>query len=281
MQEKQVAILIDGDNISPKYAEYIKQEAAMLGRIKIFRLYGSISTPTVKAWYKAMPKYGITPMLQINYISNKSIADQALTIDAMDILHGEEIDIICLVSSDSDFTKLAYRIKESGKLLIGMGEQKANESLAQACDEFKVLDLIYKVQNEDELPEEGEAIDSVDQESCEEKDLASKGEIDILEMETLIEESAEIEETTISVPTEEELVEIIYNILDDDWENLASVGATLKKQIPGFDTRIYGYKNMTLLMQRYKDKFEIKKEKAKDGIHKIVYAKQKIEEDLE
>ena len=158
MQEKQVAVLIDGDNISPKYAEYIKQEAAMLGRIKIFRLYGSIGAPTVKSWYKVMPKYGITPMLQINYVLNKSIADQALTIDAMDILHEEAIDIICLVSSDSDFTKLAYRIKESGKILIGMGEQKANEALAQACDEFKVLDLIYKVEVEVETPEVEEAI---------------------------------------------------------------------------------------------------------------------------
>lgn len=283
MQEKenQVAILIDGDNISPKYAEYIKQEATMLGRIKIFRLYGSIGAPTVKSWYKVMPKYGITPMLQINYVQNKSIADQALTIDAMDILHEEAIDIICLVSSDSDFTKLAYRIKESGKILIGMGEQKANEALAQACDEFKVLDLIYKVEAETEIPEVEEDIKVELSELSEEetKELMQENEMEANDFEKMIEENQETKEATINVPAEGEVVNIIYNLLDDDWENLASVGVKLKKHISGFDTRIYGYRNMTLFMKNYQDKFEVKDEKAKDGIHTIVYVRQKVEED--
>ncbi len=264
MQEKQVAILIDGDNISPKYAEYIKQEAAMLGRIKIFRLYGSISTPTVKAWYKAMPKYGITPMLQINYISNKSIADQALTIDAMDILHGEEIDIICLVSSDSDFTKLAYRIKESGKLLIGMGEQKANESLAQACDEFKVLDLIYQVESSETLNE-----------------LEEQGELEELEVEEATEDVEEValaEEETISVPTEEAIVDSILGMLDDDWENLSNVGEYLKRHISGFDARNYGYRSMSSFIKSKQDTFELNYETAKDGIHQVVYVRPKVQE---
>ena len=262
MQEKQVAILIDGDNISPKYAEYIRQEAANFGRIKIFRLYGSISSPSVKSWYRVMPKYGIAPVLQISYAQGKSIADQALTIDAMDILYGGEIDIICLVTSDSDFTKLAYRIKESGKILIGMGEQKTNESLAQACDEFKVLDLIYQVAADE--TQEGPEIDTEL-----EKDM---------EAELQEEDEAVDDPVTISVPTEEEIIESILKMLEDDWENLAGIGMNLKKQIPGFDARNYGYRSMTQLIKSREDKFELKFETGKDGIHSVVYAKKKAGE---
>ena len=197
-------------------------------------------------------------MLQLDYILGKSIADQALTIDTMDILYAGEVDIICLVTSDCDFTKLAYRIKESGKEIVGMGEQKTNEAFAKACDEFKVLDLIYSVQENEE-----------------------KGEInltDTIEPSTsdVMEEEAEADETkTINIPTEEEIVDSILNILDDDWENLAGVGVTLNKQISGFDSRNYGYKNMTRFIKGHQDKFELNVETAKDGIHSVVYIKKK------
>lgn len=258
MSEKQIAILIDGDNISPKYAAYIRQEATMMGRIKIFRLYGSISSPTVRSWYGVMPKYGISPILQISYSQRKSIADQALTIDAMDILYSGEINTICLVTSDSDFTKLAYRIKESGKELIGMGEQKTNESLAQACDVFKMLDVIYQIENITDSDED----------------------ITILEeseptLESLNDEISEDETKTISIPTEQEIINNILNYLDENWENLANVGHALNKQISGFDARNYGYKNMTQFISKHKEHFEIKFETAKDGIHSIVYIKRK------
>lgn len=259
MDDKTVAVLIDGDNISPKYAEYIKQEASRIGRIKIFRLYGSISSPSVKAWYRVMPKYGIDPVLQIWYTQGKSIADQALTIDAMDILYSEEIDIICLVTSDSDFTKLAYRIKKSGKTLIGMGEQKSNESLAQACDEFKVLDLIYQVSV-------GEGAEEITSEE-EEPNVLEK----VDEEENLIDLNEKI-----SIPSEEEIVNSILNILDDDWENLANVGFDLNKQISGFDARNYGYRNMTQLIKGHEEDFDLDIKHAKDGIHSVVYVKKKI-----
>ncbi|MCM1044063.1 MAG: NYN domain-containing protein [Candidatus Gastranaerophilales bacterium] len=258
MNEKQIAILIDGDNISPKYAAYIRQEAAMMGKIKIFRLYGSISSPTVKSWYGVMPKYGISPILQISYSQRKSVADQALTIDAMDILYSGEINTICLVTSDSDFTKLAYRIKESGKELIGMGEQKTNESLAQACDEFKVLDLIYQVENN---------TDSEEAATVQEEAEAA--------VEAPGEETLEEAVKTISIPTEEEIIEIILNSLDESWENLANVGFALNRQISGFDARNYGYKNMTQLIKNHAEELELKVETAKDGINSIVYIKRK------
>ena len=274
--EKQVAILIDGDNISPKYAEYIKQEAVRIGRIKICRLYGSIDSSSVKRWYKVMPLQGITPVLQMSYANGKSIADQALTIDAMDILYTGDVDVICLVSSDSDFTKLAYRMKEAGKTVIGMGEQKTNESLAKACDEFKLLDLIYKSVVEEPEPEEKEPPTPK-----KEREQRKKRKNTVSETTpTVVEEEEEIMENDaiISIPTEDLILEDILDILDDDWELLAKVGAYINKRRPGFDVRIYGYRNMSDFIKKHKSSFEMKKVKAEDNIHENLYVR-KVQND--
>ena len=180
----------------------------------------------------------------------------------MDILHEEEIDIICLVSSDSDFTKLAYRIKESGKYIIGMGEQKANEAIVQACDEFKMLDLIYNINIEGKDNDNGGIEAGMFEASAE------NGEVESVPLE-------EEDSSIVYVPTESEIVENIKEILDDDWENLANVGAILKKQRPGFDTRIYRCKNMKQFIENHGDVFDIKVELAEDQIHKIVFVKLK------
>lgn len=257
--ENRIAILIDGDNISPKYAEYIKKEAEHIGRIKISRLYGSISSPTVKSWYGVMPGQGITPMLQISYANGKSIADQALTIDAMDILYSGQIDTFCLVSSDSDFTKLVYRLKEAGITVIGMGEQKTNESLVKACDEFRLLDLIYNEVNEDISVPPVAATDST-----------TSDEADLEDDDELVKE-----ESPISVPTIEEVLGEISDYLEDDWQNLAGVGIHMSKRCPGFDARIYGYRNFSDLIKKNNSHFELKNELAEDKIHKIVYVRKK------
>ncbi len=277
--EKQVAILIDGDNISSKYAEYIKQEAMRIGRIKICRLYGSIDSSSVKSWYKVMPLQGITPVLQMSYANGKSIADQALTIDAMDILYTGEVDAICLVSSDSDFTKLAYRMKEAGKMVIGMGEQKTNESLAKACDEFKLLDLIYKaVVAEGELEHEQEIKEMPqDKKKKEHKKKKRIFGTDIHQPEQE-EEEAILDEPVITIPTEDLIIEDLLDILDEDWELLAKVGAYINKRRPGFDVRIYGYRNMSDFIKKHKSSFEMKKVKAEDNIHENLYVR-KVQSD--
>ena len=152
--EKQIAVLIDGDNISAKYAEYIKQEAMEYGNVRIFRLYGSVNSQTVKAWYKVMPLQGIMPVLQISYAYGKSIADQALTIDAMDLLYTGSVDVFCIVSSDSDFTRLVSRLRESGKMVIGMGENKTPEPFRKACDKFTILENLLSEKGLEESGEE-------------------------------------------------------------------------------------------------------------------------------
>ena len=228
--EKQVAVLIDGDNISAKYAESIKQEALQYGNIKVFRLYGSVNSPNTKRWYPVMPKQGIMPVLQISYASGKSIADQALTIDVMDLLHSDSIDIFCIASSDSDFTKLVYRLKESGKIVIGMGESKTKEALAKACDEFKILNLIYQTEEETSKPDESNVEDAKN----DKKPNKNTSEKELYEEEFLDDEDEEeIDESEISIPELSEISSYISSYietLDSERVNLATLGNVLKKR---------------------------------------------------
>lgn len=268
--EKQVAVLIDGDNISAKYAESIKQEALQYGNIKVFRLYGSVNSPNTKRWYPVMPKQGIMPVLQISYASGKSVADQALTIDVMDLLHSDSIDIFCIASSDSDFTKLVYRLKESGKMVIGMGESKTKEALAKACDEFKILNLIY--QTEDETPKPDDiSVEDVKSDKKHNKNISEKN---LYEEEFLDDEDEEeIDESEISIPELSEISSYITSYietLDSERVNLATLGNVLKKRFSGFDARNYKFSNMTQMMKKV-DGFRVESENAPDGVHKVVY----------
>ena len=268
--EKQVAVLIDGDNISAKYAESIKQEALQYGNIKVFRLYGSVNSPNTKRWYPVMPKQGIMPVLQISYASGKSIADQALTIDVMDLLHSDSSDIFCIASSDSDFTKLVYRLKESGKIVIGMGESKTKEALAKACDEFKILNLIYQTEEETSKPDESNVEDAKNDKKPN-KNILEK---ELYEEEFLDDEDEEeIDESEISIPELSEISSYISSYietLDSERVNLATLGNVLKKRFSGFDARNYKFSNMTQMMRKI-DGFRVESENAPDGVHKVVY----------
>ena len=274
--EKQIAILIDGDNISAKYAEYIKEEAMEYGSVKIFRLYGSVNSQTVKAWYKVMPLQGIVPMLQISYAGGKSIADQALTIDAMDLLYTGEIDCFCIASSDCDFTKLVYRLKEAGKTVIGMGEKKTKEALAKACDEFKILDLIYKDARESDR-EEPELLQDVSAGSGETGEPA-ENQVISGQMPQAGEEEAEAGGRELDIPSEEEVLAYIDDYLDsveEDKINLADIGRVLKQKYLGFDPRNYGHRSMTKMIKKHSQHFQVETQTAKDGVHRIVYISRK------
>ncbi|MCR5822893.1 MAG: NYN domain-containing protein [Lachnospiraceae bacterium] len=250
MDEKKIAILIDGDNISQKYASLIKEEADKYGDITLFKLYGSINSPTVRQWMPIMPKYGITPELQLSYANNKSIADQALTIDAMDILYRNIAEVFFLVTSDSDFTKLVYRIKESGKTIVGMGESKTPESLAQACNEFKLLDVLFKA---------GVV-------------KTKEAEIPVTPVENSTQEIP-VESKKIEIPSEKAIVDKIASVLEDEWENLANVGDVIRKSVPGFDVRNYKYSSFSSFVKAHKDIFDVDEKLGPDNIHKVVNIK--------
>ncbi len=241
LEEKQVAILIDGDNVSHKYIENIIREAEQEGNIKIRRLYGSVSNLSTKAWYSDMPLWGITPMLQIDYIAGKgkSVADQALTIDAMEMIYTTHVDVVFLISSDSDFTNLVYKLREHEIKVIGMGETKTKMALVRACDEFRLLDVIYG------------------------------------RNESLEKENANENEDPVDIPSIDTVIQIICDYAVDEWKNLSVVGNYLRQQIPGFDSRNYGYEKLKLLVERYKDRIDIKDEQPRPGLPTVCYIKLK------
>ena len=130
---RRFAILIDADNASPRIAPGLFEEVAKFGEATVRRIYGDFSSPRMKSWVEILQKYAINPYQQFAYTSGKNASDIALTIDAMDLLHSGRLDGFCLVSSDSDFTRLASRLREQGLEVYGFGEQKTPESFRQAC----------------------------------------------------------------------------------------------------------------------------------------------------
>lgn len=150
---ERIALLIDAENISVQYIDVVLKELKQYGDITVQRMYGDFSTKSMAEWAKKGLEYAIVPIHQARYTSSKNASDIMLVIDAMDILFQGNTDIFCLVSSDSDFTRLASRLREGGKKVIGMGKSNASKTFINACNEYKFLDKI----SEDEEVEDTSA----------------------------------------------------------------------------------------------------------------------------
>lgn len=137
-----IALLIDSDNISPKYVETVFDELKDIGTVTIKRIYGDWTLDSEKSWKALLPEYALMPIQQYAYTQGKNSTDSAMIIDAMDILYTKEVDAFCLASSDSDFTRLAARLREEGKQVIGMGESKTPKAFVSVCDSFRYLDVL-------------------------------------------------------------------------------------------------------------------------------------------
>ena len=212
---KRFALLIDADNISGKYIETILEEINKEGIATIRRMYGDWTKENKKEWKEIALRFSITPMQQFENTKGKNSTDSAMIIDAMDILYGDKVDGFCICSSDSDFTRLAQRLREAGKRVIGMGE-KASEPIAMvsACEVYKYLDLIYKTKDD-----------------AEEK----------LEEQTQ-KKSIRLSEEDMKIKSE-----IIAIIEDSDEEGFAlssAIGDILKRNHPEFDPRNYGCRKL-------------------------------------
>ena len=146
---KKFAVVIDGDNNSIKYIDTVMDEIKKEGVITYNRIYGDWTSPKLDAWKKVMLEYAITPMQQYSYTTGKNATDSAMIIDAMDILYTGNVDGFCIVSSDSDFTRLAIRLKEAGMMVIGMGRHQTPAPFVKACDKFKYVDWLRESETSD------------------------------------------------------------------------------------------------------------------------------------
>ncbi len=219
-ERRRLAVLIDADNASAKIADGLFDEIAKLGEASVRRIYGDFTHPRSKAWTEVLKQHAIIPQQQFPYTSGKNAADIALVIDAMDLLHTGRFEAFCLVSSDSDFTRLAARIREQGIDVYGFGEQKTPESFRQACRRF-----IY---TENLLPE------------------ASLGDT--------VAATNPLQPPKAAIPILRKVIAQMES--EDGWVNLGGVGSQLSNIAPDFDSRTYGFRKLSDLV-RETDAFEI------------------------
>ncbi len=247
MREKtdlKLAVLIDADNIPYSNIKGMLDEIAKLGIPTIKRIYGDWTKPTVSGWKPALLEHAITPVQQYSYTTGKNATDSAMIIDAMDILHNQKIDGFCLVSSDSDFTRLATRLRESGMLVIGIGEKKTPQPFIVACDKFIYIEIIGPL-----------VISKKASKTISSPTPVQKTEIDAIDSKFI-----------------HLLKSSIEDLADDDGSAfLAAVGALINKKKPDFDPRNYGFPKLTPLVKSLDEHFEVDEREVEKTHIKHIY----------
>ena len=243
--ELNLAVLIDGDNVPSVYIKEMMEEIAKYGNPTIKRIYGDWTNPGLSKWKNILLENAITPIQQYGYTKGKNATDSAMIIDAMDILYSEKVNGFCLVSSDSDFTRLATRIRETGMTVIGIGEKKTPNPFIVACDKFIYLEIL-KYRSESDTSEKSENIPS------------SKSNVD-----------------NITPKVIQLIASTIDDLADDDgWAFLGDVGNLLQKKQPNFDSRNYGFQKLTPLIKSIPN-FEVEQRENQKGRFKLIYVKNK------
>jgi uncharacterized LabA/DUF88 family protein len=238
-----LAVLIDGDNIPSAHVKEMMEEIAKYGNPTIKRIYGDWTKPNLTKWKNLLLENAITPIQQYGYTTGKNATDSAMIIDAMDILYSQKVSGFCLVSSDSDFTRLATRLREAGMQVIGIGEKKTPNPFIVACDKFIYIEIIRKQTEK--------------KESNTQKDSAKSS------LDKITRKDIKLIASTISDLSD-----------DDGWAFLGDVGSLLLKKRPNFDSRNYGYEKLTPLINSIGE-FELERRENQRSRHKLIYVKNK------
>jgi uncharacterized LabA/DUF88 family protein len=264
-KELKLAVLIDADNVPYSNVKGMMEEIAKYGTPTTKRIYADWTKPNANGWKAVLLEHAITPIQQYSYTVGKNSSDSAMIIDAMDLLYSDKVDGFCIVSSDSDFTRLAIRLRESGMKVIGIGEKKTPNSFIVACDRFiyiEVLDgAIKKKSPKRRLVEENKkVIDPSASEQAKQKAAARPLE--------------KIEEKPLN-KIDSQTIELIEDTLDaigdeDGWAFLGDVGNLIVKKKPEFDPRNYGFSKLTPMLKSLTDILEIdERESDKKGIKHV------------
>jgi hypothetical protein len=243
-----VAVLIDADNVAADFLEAVLAEAARFGRPTIRRVYGNWTGTELQGWKKLLHEHALQPVQQFAYVPGKNATDTALIIDAMDLLHGGQAEVFCLVSSDSDYTRLAMRLRESGKTVVGMGRAQTPKSLIKACDRFVALDTLAQgkqktraVTAEQERGDRGRRPAAGDRGGRRERQepAPAKG---------LPQEAVELLRSAVEDAEDEE-----------GWADVGAVGNILYANNPDFDPRSYGKRQLVALLDSLRSEFEVRR----------------------
>ena len=238
--QKRLAVLIDADNTQPSIIESLLEEIANYGVATVKRIYGDWTGPHLKKWKDVLLEHAIQPIQQFAYTKGKNATDSAMIIDAMDLLYTETLDGFCVVSSDSDFTRLSARIREAGLTVYGFGEQKTPKAFVGACDRFIYTEILRQ----------------------DEKDDAPKQ-----------------RPTARELKSDSRLVNLLRNATEDSadetgWANLGTVGQNVANKSPEFDPRNYGYKKLGELVRAI-DLFTIDERSSENSPAKQIYIRDK------
>ena len=234
---QRIAVLIDGDNAQSSLLPQMLVEAGRHGQVTIRRIYGDWTTINMNSWKETLNYHAFQPIQQFRYTVGKNATDSAMIIDAMDILHAGVVDGFCLVSSDSDYTRLATRIRETGIFVMGIGEKKTPKAFVNACDLF-----VYT----ENLVEEKKA---AQQRRTQSKRVKKTNNIETPEPEPEKEEAD-------PMPVLGQAFEMAVG--EDGWARLDVMGNAIYQVDPGFDPRTYGHKQLSRMLNKLKDRFEMR-----------------------
>lgn len=267
VEEKRFAVLIDADNVSAKYIKYILDEISSYGVATYKRIYGDWTTPNTASWKDTLLENSVTPVQQYGYTVGKNATDSAMIIDAMDILYSKNVEGFCIVSSDSDFTKLSSRLRESGMLVVGMGEKKTPKPFIAACNQFKYLDVLLASDRQTmELARaanakaEAESKPVVEEKKEQSGTLATTNgkkpvKIEKAEKVEKIEEAKteKVEDTKTMTDIEviKAAVTKMMNEAEDQSMNMGEIGNRLVKRYPDFDVRNYGDTKLSKFLKKF------------------------------
>ncbi|MEO0470585.1 MAG: NYN domain-containing protein, partial [Bacteroidota bacterium] len=239
-----LAVLIDGDNIPSAYVKEMMEEIAKYGNPSIKRIYGDWTKPHLNKWKAVLLENAITPIQQYAYTTGKNATDSAMIIDAMDILYSGKVEGFCIVSSDSDFTRLATRLREASMQVIGIGERKTPHPFIVACDKFIYIEILKRQQAQKDSEDE--------------------------------EDDKAVEKETVDKITNKEIKLIASSISDvsdeDGWAFLGDVGNLIQKKRPNFDSRNYGFQKLTPLIKST-GRFHIEQREKSGSRYKLIYVK--------
>ncbi len=263
--EQKLAVLIDAENVSYGWVKPIMAEIARYGNPTIKRIYTDWTQPAAGGWKNVLLEYAITPIQQYRYTSGKNSSDSAMIIDAMDLLYSQKVDGFCIVSSDSDFTRLAQRLREAGMRVIGMGAKKTPVPFKASCERFIYIENLKEGNGEPPVAAAAPAAPAANQQAHPPKSgngkaaAAQNAQAVQAAQAAAAAAAAIVAAATAPEPQDEDfsvdkLIKILQATISDvaeesGWASLSDVGSLLAKKMPDFDTRNYGHRTLTPLIE--------------------------------
>lgn len=251
----RLAVLIDADNAQAAVIEGLLAEIARFGEATVKRIYGDFTAPTSSSWKKVLQQYAIKPVQQFAYTTGKNATDSTLIIDAMDLLYTRKFDGFCLITSDSDFTGLAMRLREEGLTVLGFGEEKTPDAFRNACHKFVFTEVLRP--------------------STAAEPVALPSKVEGEQKSAPSHTPTEATKPKLKFPKQFVLTALEQSIDDAGWAHLGTFGSYLTKLQPDFDSRHYGYKKLSDLVKAKTDLFVTEERHALGSNHKMLYLRAK------